>query len=48
MLLCHQALGQIDELKFGPDARHFNPRRFVENQDLKKDVSVERRSFVWD
>lgn len=47
MLFCHQAIGQIDELKFGPDARQFNPRRFVGNQDLKKDVSVECTSYVY-
>lgn len=44
MLYCHQPLVQIDETKFGTDAREFNPKRFVGNPDLKKDVSVER---VW-
>ncbi|CAN0556720.1 unnamed protein product, partial [Laminaria digitata] len=39
MLCCHQPLVQIDELKFGPDAREFKPKRFVGNPDLKKDVS---------
>ena len=40
MLYCHQPLVQIDEAKFGPDAKEFNPRRFVGNQGLKKDVSA--------
>ncbi|CAM9867534.1 unnamed protein product, partial [Laminaria digitata] len=38
MLCCHHPLVQIDELKFGPDAREFKPKRFVGNPDLKKDV----------
>lgn len=42
MLYCHQPLVQIDEIKFGTDAREFNPKRFVGNPGLKKDVSVER------
>lgn len=41
MLYCHQPLVQIDVLKFGTDAKEFNPKRFVGNQALKKDVSVE-------
>ena len=40
MLCCHHPLVHIDELKFGSDAREFNPRRFVGNPGLKKDVSV--------
>ena len=40
MLYCHQALAHIDKSKFGSDATEFNPRRFVGNQALKKDVSA--------
>ena len=40
MLCCHHPLVQIDEIKFGSDAKEFNPKRFVGNPDLKKDVSV--------
>lgn len=39
-LCCQQDLVQIDTAKFGPDAREFNPRRFLENPELKKDVSI--------
>eukprot|EP00904_Undaria_pinnatifida_P000524 jgi/Undpi1/10472/HiC_scaffold_29.g12922.m1 len=38
MLCCHHPLVQIDEIKFGSDAKEFNPKRFVGNPDLKKDV----------
>ncbi|CAN0296296.1 unnamed protein product [Ascophyllum nodosum] len=37
-LLCHQDLVQIDPAKFGPDAREFKPKRFVDNPQLKKNV----------
>ncbi|CAN0371091.1 unnamed protein product [Ascophyllum nodosum] len=37
-LICHQDLVQIDPAKFGPDAREFKPKRFLENPELKKDV----------
>ncbi|CAN0598377.1 unnamed protein product, partial [Laminaria digitata] len=37
-LICHQTLAQLDEIKFGPTARQFDPRRFVGNSELKKDV----------
>ncbi|CAN0173723.1 unnamed protein product [Ascophyllum nodosum] len=38
ILICHQDLVQIDHTKFGPDAREFKPKRFVENPELKKNV----------
>ncbi|CAM9321677.1 unnamed protein product [Scytosiphon promiscuus] len=38
MLCCEQALGHMDPAVFGPDARQFNPKRFVGNPDLKKKV----------
>ncbi|CAM9624591.1 unnamed protein product, partial [Ectocarpus sp. 13 AM-2016] len=31
VLLCKQALGQMDPSVFGPDAREFKPERFVGN-----------------
>ncbi|CAM9542239.1 unnamed protein product [Ascophyllum nodosum] len=37
-VICHQDLVQIDPAKFGPDAREFKPKRFLENPELKKDV----------
>ena len=46
MLYCHQPLVQIDELKFGPDAREFKPKRFLENPSLKEDVSVARVAYT--
>ncbi|CAM9605170.1 unnamed protein product, partial [Hapterophycus canaliculatus] len=38
MLCCEQALGHMDPAVFGPDAREFNPKRFLGNPDLKKKV----------
>ncbi|CAM9321604.1 unnamed protein product, partial [Scytosiphon promiscuus] len=38
MLCCEQALGHMDPAVFGPDARQFNPKRFVGSPDLKKKV----------
>ncbi|CAM9251030.1 unnamed protein product [Ectocarpus fasciculatus] len=38
MLMCEQALGQMDPSVFGPDAREFDPERFVGNPELKKKV----------
>lgn len=35
---CEQVLCQMDPTVFGPDAREFNPRRFVDNPELKKKV----------
>lgn len=35
---CEQVLCQMDPAVFGPDAREFNPRRFVDNPELKKKV----------
>ncbi|CAN0508819.1 unnamed protein product, partial [Ectocarpus sp. 8 AP-2014] len=36
--MMEQALGQMDPSVFGPDAREFNPERFVDNPELKKKV----------
>lgn len=38
LLCCEQALGQMDPAIFGPDAREFNPKRFLGNPALKKKV----------
>ncbi|CAM9368477.1 unnamed protein product [Ectocarpus sp. 12 AP-2014] len=38
LLMMEQALGQMDPSVFGPDAREFNPERFVDNPELKKKV----------
>eukprot|EP00752_Nemacystus_decipiens_P012023 g10658.t1 len=35
---CEQVLCQMDPAVFGSDAREFNPRRFVDNPELKKKV----------
>lgn len=42
MLCCEQVLCQMDPVVFGPDAREFNPWRFVDNPDLKKKVRAQR------
>lgn len=38
-LCCEQALAMMDPSIFGSDAREFNPKRFLQNPDLKKKVS---------
>ncbi|CAM9908226.1 unnamed protein product, partial [Hapterophycus canaliculatus] len=38
MLCCHHPLVHIDQAVFGPDAGEFKPKRFVGNDDLKKEV----------
>ncbi|CAN0127699.1 unnamed protein product [Pylaiella littoralis] len=37
-LCCEQALAQMDPSVFGSDAREVNPKRFLDNHDLKKKV----------
>lgn len=39
MLCCNQDMIQIDPVVFGPDAREFRPSRFIDNPELKKEVS---------
>lgn len=39
MLHAYHPLIHIDEAAFGPTARQFNPRRFIENPELKKKVN---------
>lgn len=38
-LCCEQALAQMDPSVFGSDAREVNPKRFLDNHDLKKKAS---------
>lgn len=38
MLCAHHPLIHIDEAAFGPDAKEFKPRRFIDNAALKKKV----------
>lgn len=44
MLSCETVLCQMDPAVFGPDAREFNPRRFVDNPELKKKVRNQQRT----
>ncbi|CAM9659135.1 unnamed protein product [Ectocarpus sp. 13 AM-2016] len=42
MLMCEQALGQMDPSVVGPNARELKPERFVGNPGLKKKVFAHR------